>query len=478
MIEATNLTKRYARKIAVDNLSFTAGSGVVTGLLGPKGAGKSTTLRLMLQLDRGRGHTLFGGKPYRALRQPLRHVGVALHPVCGHPGRRARSHLRMLAAAQGIPRRRVDEVLHLVGLSLVADRRLRTYTPGMTQRLGLAAALLGDPRALILDEPTNGLDPQGVNWLRGFLRRFAAEGRTVLVASRSLAEISAVADETVVIDQGRLVAAGPTDEFARSAGGPCVLVRTPHVERLAAILTTEGGEVSRGDGPLLSVAGFDRADIGELAFTHGIVLHELTEHVSPLDEELLRAIADHVGQPADPDQAVAAADGSVADSALAGEATGAEESTDRAASPNDGRRPAGPEVAAETPLPDRTAQDGQSAPDPRPEQGRSDRRQPVPVGAGPVDPPTLLLAAQPTGRPRPPGRAAETAAVTGRTDRVRHLGEEPDRQPHPGRRGRGSRALRLVRGESGRAQFRAERSGRSSTAVVDPHGDQHGGGGE
>jgi ABC-2 type transport system ATP-binding protein len=290
MIQARHLSKAYGGKVAVDDLSFEVRPGLVTGFLGPNGAGKSTTMRLMLGLDNGAGMTLFDGVPYRKLRRPMHQVGTLLEVKAFHPTRRARNHLRMLAASHGISRRRVDEVLEWVGLDSVASKRPKSYSFGMAQRLGLAAALLGDPHTLILDEPANGLDPAGINWLRGFLKSFAADGRTVFVSSHLLAEMAMMADHLIVIGQGRLIADEATEEFtARSSKGGAVLVRTPHVERLAKILDTQGANVVREEANVLAVSGFGRPEIGELAFRNGIVLHELTTRTAALEDAFLEA---------------------------------------------------------------------------------------------------------------------------------------------------------------------------------------------
>ncbi|MGQ0630358.1 MAG: ABC transporter ATP-binding protein [Sporichthyaceae bacterium] len=288
MIQARDLRKTYGGLAAVDDLSFDVTPGLVTGFLGPNGAGKSTTIRLMLGLDSGEGTTLFDGVRYRDLRHPLREVGAVLDERCFHPGRRARSHLMMLAASQGIGRARVDEVIEWVGLGPVARKRTRHYSLGMTQRLALAAALLGDPRVLILDEPANGLDPAGIQWLRGFLKAFAAEGRAVFVSSHQLGEMAQIADHLIVIDHGRLVADEPTEVFAgRSSRANRVLVRTPHVERMRRLLTEVGAAVERCEDHQLAVGGVDKALIGELAFRNGIVLHELTVTSAPLEDAFL-----------------------------------------------------------------------------------------------------------------------------------------------------------------------------------------------
>ncbi len=288
-IEATGLTKRYGSKLAVDQLSFTVEPGVVTGFLGPNGAGKSTTMRLMLGLDHGPGETTFDGKHYRELHHPMRHVGAVLEAKAFHPTRTARNHLAMLAAAGGIPRQRVDEVLAYLGLSDVARRRPKTFSLGMGQRLGLACALLGDPHTLILDEPANGLDPQGITWLRGFLKSYAAEGKTVFVSSHLLAEMALMADRLVVIGLGKLIASGSVDEFVRSVSSTSVLVRTPQPEQLLDALATVNAEVApQPDGGYV-VTGADQAKVGELAFSAGVVLHELSTRTATLEEAFLEA---------------------------------------------------------------------------------------------------------------------------------------------------------------------------------------------
>jgi ABC-2 type transport system ATP-binding protein len=215
MIVAQGLTKRYGDKVAVDALSFEVRPGVVTGFLGPNGSGKSSTMRLMLDLDYGSGETRFDGRRFRDIRRPMREIGTVLEGGPVHPTRRAKNHLRMLAAASGLPKQRTDEVLAMVGLAAVSRKRPRTFSLGMSQRLGLAAALLGDPHTLILDEPANGLDPHGIQWLRGLLKTLAAEGRTVFVSSHQLSEMELMADELVVIGRGRLLAAGSVSSFVR-----------------------------------------------------------------------------------------------------------------------------------------------------------------------------------------------------------------------------------------------------------------------
>ena len=288
-IEATNLTKRYGSKLAVDGLSFAVEPGVVTGFLGPNGAGKSTTMRLMLGLDHGPGTTVFDGKYYRDLHHPMRHVGAVLEAKAFHPTRTARHHLAMLAAANGIPRRRVDEVLEYVGLTDVARKRPKTFSLGMGQRLGLACALLGDPHTLILDEPANGLDPQGITWLRSFLKSYASAGRTVFVSSHLLAEMALMADRLVVIGLGRLIASGSVDNFVRSVSSLTVLVRTPQPEQLLDVLHGVNAAVVPLPDGAFEVSGPDQAKVGELAFSAGIVLHELTTRTATLEEAFLEA---------------------------------------------------------------------------------------------------------------------------------------------------------------------------------------------
>lgn len=288
-IEATGLTKRFGDKPAVDDLSFTVEPGVVTGFLGPNGAGKSTTMRLMLGLDHGKGRTLFDGRPYHRLRRPGRHVGSVLEAKSFHPARKARDHLRMVAAAGGLPRSRVDEVLEQLGLTSVAGQRPGGFSLGMAQRLGLAAALLGDPHTLILDEPANGLDPQGINWLRGFLKAFAAEGRSVLVSSHLLSEMALLADRLVVIGRGRLIASGSHEEFVGSVAPSSVIVRAPEPDRLRDLLAKAGGQVAQEPDGALSVTGLEQEKVSLLAFEAGIRLQELTSRTASLEQAFLAA---------------------------------------------------------------------------------------------------------------------------------------------------------------------------------------------
>ena len=291
MIVARGLTKRYGSVTAVDDLSFTVRPGVVTGFLGPNGAGKSTTMRLMLGLDHGAGRTEFDGRSYGELAHPARTVGVLLDARAVHPGRTAHAHLRMIAAGAGLPADRVDQALDRVGLLDVADRRAGGFSLGMSQRLGLAGALLGDPRALMLDEPANGLDPEGVRWLRDLLKGLAAEGRTVFVSSHLLNEMAVLADALVVIGQGRLVAAESTDAFVARNSRPEVLVRPADPGMLADLLGRAGFAVAPQPDGSLVVATQDTDAIATIAMRAGIVLRELTVRHSSLEDAFFTATA-------------------------------------------------------------------------------------------------------------------------------------------------------------------------------------------
>lgn len=287
-IEATGLVKHYGAKTAVDDLSFTVEPGRVTGFLGPNGAGKSTTMRLMLELDYGQGTTRYDGHRYDEFKHPMRHVGVVLEAKAFHPSRTARNHLRMLAAANGLGKNRVDEVLAYVGLSEVGRQRPKEFSLGMGQRLGLAAALLGDPHTLILDEPGNGLDPQGITWLRNFLKAYASEGRSVFVSSHLLAEMALMADDLVVIGKGKLIASGPVEGFIQSASGTTVRVRTPDPQRLVDAFRDRPVEVENREGEL-HIRGCEQSEVGEIAYRAGVVLHELTTQVASLEDAFLEA---------------------------------------------------------------------------------------------------------------------------------------------------------------------------------------------
>jgi ABC-2 type transport system ATP-binding protein len=289
-VEVRALTKRYGSTVAVDGLSFAVGRGRITGFLGPNGAGKSTTLRALLGLVRPTaGDALVEGEPYARLREPLQTVGSVLEAESFHPARSGRNHLRVLAAAAGIPAARVDEVLEQVELQGAARRRVGGYSLGMRQRLSVAGALLGRPRLLVLDEPANGLDPEGIRWLREFLRSFAAGDGTVLISSHVLAEVAQLADEVVIIHRGRLVAQEPLGELtARTVGA--TVVRTPDAERLEAELRRAGIEASAvGDGELRVAAPAPR--VGELAAASGVVLHELRPQGASLEEVFLELTA-------------------------------------------------------------------------------------------------------------------------------------------------------------------------------------------
>jgi ABC-2 type transport system ATP-binding protein len=287
LIEVDHLTKRFRKTVAVDDLSFKVRESTITGFLGPNGAGKTTTLRVALGLVRPTsGSARVLGHPYRSLERPTSQVGAVLEASSFHPGRSGRNHLRVVAAVSGLPRSRVDEVLEIVGLSGDAGRRVGGYSLGMRQRLSLAAALLGDPRVFILDEPANGLDPQGIRWLRELLQSLAGEGRTILISSHVLAEVEQIADEVVIIHRGKFVEHATTAELAaRAAGG--IRVRSPQADRLRAVLEGAGVKVSASDGDLLSVADTTTAKVGDLAAANGIVLHELVAETSSLEEAFL-----------------------------------------------------------------------------------------------------------------------------------------------------------------------------------------------
>jgi ABC-2 type transport system ATP-binding protein len=297
VIEAKGLTKSYGGTVAVEDLSFTVPPGQVTGFLGPNGAGKSTTMRLILGLDApDSGSVTVGGRPYAAYRRPLFQAGALLEAAAFHGGRSARNHLLCLALSNGIGRARVDEVLDRVGLREAARRRAGGFSLGMSQRLGLAAALLGDPPVLLLDEPVNGLDPEGVVWIRTLLRTLAAEGRTVLLSSHLMSEMAMTADRLVIIGRGRLIAEASMAEFLAAGSGRSVTVRSPQARALAALLTARGATVTRQDADTLSVTGTTTEVIGELAREGGLTLTGLAEHQATLEDrymELTRDAADY-----------------------------------------------------------------------------------------------------------------------------------------------------------------------------------------
>ena len=296
LIEARELTKRYGDKVAVDHLSFNVEPGRVTGFLGPNGAGKSTTMRLICGLDRpDDGTATIGGLRYAGLRRPLLTVGALLEARSVHPGRSARNHLLFLAQTQNIPKRRVDEVLDLVGLRDVAGKRVGGFSLGMTQRLGVAAAMLGDPRVLLLDEPSNGLDPEGIRWVRTFMRSLASEGRTVFVSSHLMSEMSVTADHLIVIGRGTLIADCSTQDFIQRSSERSVLVRTPDHARLRELIIDEGGHVEpEGTDGAIVVTGLAAPRIGELAASDSLVLHELTPRLPSLEEAFMELTADSV----------------------------------------------------------------------------------------------------------------------------------------------------------------------------------------
>jgi ABC-2 type transport system ATP-binding protein len=295
MIEVSELTKRYGSVLAVDHLTFTVRPGQVTGFLGPNGAGKSTTLRMLLGLNRPTsGTATIGGRRFRELGTGLRHAGALLDAGDVHKGRTARAHLSSLARSNGLPRGRVAEVLREVGLADTARRRVGGFSLGMKQRLGIAAALLGDPPVLLFDEPVNGLDPEGVRWARGLFRRLAAEGRTVFVSSHLMSEMENTADHLIVIGQGRLIADEPLSQFAARATKTTVTVRTPDPVALAAVLAAEGATVQPGGPGNLTVSGMNAARIGEIAFDRHIMVHEITARAGGLEEAFVELTAGSV----------------------------------------------------------------------------------------------------------------------------------------------------------------------------------------
>ncbi|MGW8567389.1 ABC transporter ATP-binding protein [Isoptericola sp. NPDC055881] len=295
MIEAQGLTKRYGPKLAVDDVSFTVRPGVVTGFLGPNGAGKSTTMRMIMGLDRPTAGTVtVNGRPYAEHAEPLAQVGALLEAKAAHPGRTARQHLLALAATHGISPARVDEVVELTGLAPVARKRVGGFSLGMGQRLGIAVALLGDPRTLILDEPVNGLDPEGVLWVRNLARYLAGEGRTVFLSSHLMSEVALTADHVIVIGRGRILADTPVQDLVDGASRHVVRVRSPQAADLGDVLRREGADVVPADDGALEVTGLDAARIGELAAAGGVVLHELTPVSSTLEEAYLELTADSV----------------------------------------------------------------------------------------------------------------------------------------------------------------------------------------
>ncbi|MFG1783059.1 ABC transporter ATP-binding protein [Rhodococcus oryzae] len=299
MIEVRGLTKEFGPTKAVEDLTFTVQPGMVTGFLGPNGAGKSTTMRMILGLDRPTaGTALIDGKPYHDLKQPLRTVGALLDAKWVHPNRSAKAHLQWMAASNGIPMSRVDEVLRLVGLTEVAGKKAGGFSLGMSQRLGLAATLLGDPKVLLFDEPVNGLDPEGIVWIRKFMQRLAAEGRTVLVSSHLLSEMALTAEHLVVIGRGRLIADTTVKQFVDRSSESTVRVRSPQLDALRSALTSQGLTV-REDGTselggALIVLEATTDVVGQIAGGQGIVLHELAAQQGSLEDAFMKLTGDDV----------------------------------------------------------------------------------------------------------------------------------------------------------------------------------------
>jgi len=295
MIEAHGLTKRYGPKTAVDGISFTVRPGTVTGFLGPNGAGKSTTMRMIMGLDRPTaGSVTVNGKPYAQHRSPLTEVGALLEAKAVHTGRTAYNHLRALAATHGIPASRVGEVIEMTGLQAVAKKRVGGFSLGMGQRLGIAVALLGDPKTLILDEPVNGLDPEGVLWVRNLARFLASEGRTVFLSSHLMSEVAQTADRVLVIGRGKILADASVQEFVDGSSAKSVTVRSPQAAQLVELVQRDGVVVTSSEPGLLSVTGTDAASIGEAAAANGIVLHELTPVTSTLEQAYMELTAESV----------------------------------------------------------------------------------------------------------------------------------------------------------------------------------------
>ncbi|MBJ7608863.1 MAG: ATP-binding cassette domain-containing protein [Candidatus Dormibacteraeota bacterium] len=295
MIEATGLSKRYGRTLAVDDLSFTVPPGQVTGFLGPNGAGKSTTMRMILGLDApSSGTVTVNGRPYAEYRRPLFEVGALLDARAVHGGRSAYNHLLCLALSNGIGRARVAQVLDQVGLVSVAGKRVGGFSLGMAQRLGIAAALLGDPRVLMFDEPVNGLDPEGVVWIRDLLRALAAEGRTVFLSSHLMSEMSVTADRLIIIGRGRLIAQTTVEDFLKGGSGNFVRIRSPQHDAVATLLTAQGAEVIGHETDTLRVIGVTTEAVGELARANGLTLLELSAQQASLEQTYMKLTRDAV----------------------------------------------------------------------------------------------------------------------------------------------------------------------------------------
>ncbi len=293
VIEVRNLTKRYGKVTAVDDVSFNVNPGVVTGFLGPNGAGKSTTMRMILGLDKpDSGEVLVNGSPYRSARTPVAEIGALLEAKGFDKARSARNHLRALASTSGISNKRVDEVLNLVGLSAVAGSKAGGFSLGMGQRLGIAVALLGDPRMVMLDEPVNGLDPDGVLWIRNLLRQLAEEGRTVFLSSHLMTEMELIADQLIIIGRGRILADTPMNEFIAASSANRVRVVSPGAAELKSRLESRATQTELLDSEQLVISGLSSAEIGQEAFTAGIVLHELTPLTASLEEAFMELTRD------------------------------------------------------------------------------------------------------------------------------------------------------------------------------------------
>ncbi|MER7930144.1 ABC transporter ATP-binding protein [Streptomyces sp. NPDC096057] len=309
MIEARELTKRYGDKTVVDNLSFTVKPGEVTGFLGPNGAGKSTTMRMIVGLDSPtKGSVTVAGRSYSQQAAPLHEIGTLLEAKSVHPGRSAFNHLMALAHTHGIPRRRVDEVIELAGLTSVAGKRVGAFSLGMGQRLGIAAALLGDPAIVMLDEPVNGLDPEGVLWVRNLLRSLADEGRAVMLSSHLMSETALIADHLVIIGRGRLLADTTVDDFTRDASGGGVKVATAETAQLRSLLAGPDVTITSSAGEELLVTGRDAREIGAIAARHGIALYELTPQAVSLEAafmDLTRDVVEYQSAPADAERKAA-----------------------------------------------------------------------------------------------------------------------------------------------------------------------------
>jgi ABC-2 type transport system ATP-binding protein len=303
LIVIDHISKKYGQQVAVDDLSFTVKPGVVTGFLGPNGAGKSTTMRMIIGLDRpDTGQITIDGKRYTEHRAPIHEVGALLEAKAVHPARSARNHLLAIGATTGVPAKRVDEVLELVGLAGAARRKAGEYSLGMSQRLGIAGALLADPQILLFDEPVNGLDPEGILWIRGLLGELAAQGRTVFVSSHLITELAAVAEHLVIIGRGRMVAEIPMSELGAGAAQRAVHVRSPQAGQLADLVRGDGIAVRAGaDRQVIEIIGLDSQAIGERAAEHGIVLYELTPRTVSLEQAFMDLTRDAVDYPATPE---------------------------------------------------------------------------------------------------------------------------------------------------------------------------------